>query len=218
MKHVIIIGAGGHGREVADILHAQADREGGPVLRGFIDDDPDLHGQEVDGVPVLGDWSWLERNDTTDLGVICAIGDPAIRKHLVQRAAAMGLPFARAISPDAYISPHACVEEGVMVFPGAFVSTRTMLGPHCILNAGVSVSHDTKVGSYVTLNPGARLAGAVCIEEGVYIGMGAQVIQERRVGAWSIVGAGAVVIQDLPGHITAVGIPATVMDARKDKK
>ena len=210
MKEVAIIGAGGHGREVADILRHQASR-GEPVAPlGFIDENASLHGREIDGLPVLGDWSWFE-GAAAGVAVICAVGTPSVCMKLARRAEALGLPFARAVSPLAHVSARARLGEGVTLFPHAVVNTGASLGAHGILNLGATVSHDVTVGPCCNVNPGARLAGDVRVGEGCYIGMGAQLIQGVTVGAWTTVGAGAVVIRDLPPCCTAVGVPAVVI-------
>jgi len=211
MKHVVIIGAGGHGREVAEILRSC---EQGPTVLGFIDESPDLQSTVIDGLPVLGDWSWFDTAERDDLAVICGVGLPEIRKQLATRAKEIGLTFCSAISPAATISPSAHVGEGVMIFPHTFISTHCFIGDHAIVNAGATVSHDTRVGSYAMLNPGVHLAGNVRIGEGCYVGIGASVIQQVSVGAWSIIGAGAAVVEDLPENVTAVGVPARTIATR----
>lgn len=215
MKRVVIIGAGGHGREVADILRqqARAAREIEPL--GFVDENCDLRGRIVDGLPVLGDWSWFEAVDRADIAVICAVGSPENCRRLVEHAGGLGLSFASAISPHAQISPFSRLGEGVTVFPNVIINTGAFVDSHCILNAAVVVSHDARVGRYSNINPGAQLAGDVTIGDGCYIGMGANVIQGRTIGAWSVVGAGAVVTRDLPAGATAVGVPARVIKTRE---
>lgn len=215
MKRVVIIGAGGHGREVADILRQQARAARVIEPLGFADENRDLHGRTVDGLPVLGDWSWFEGTDRADISVICAVGSPRSCRRLVERARGLGLTFASAISPHAQISPFCRLGEGVTVFPNVIINTGALVDGHCILNAGVVVSHDVRVGHYSNINPGAQLAGDVTIGEGCYIGMGANVIQGRSIGAWSVVGAGAVVTRDLPSGATAVGVPARVIKTRE---
>ena len=211
MKRVVIIGAGGHGREVADILRRQA-RDGRQMEAfGFADDNRDLHGRSFDGLPVLGDWSWFDGADRKDIAVVCAVGSPQLCRRLAERARGIGLSFASVISPLAQISTSARLGEGVTIFPNVVINTGALIDSHSILNVGVVVSHDTRVGPYSNINPGAQLAGDVTIGEGCYIGMGANVIQGRSVGAWSIVGAGAVVTRDLPPRVTAVGVPAKVV-------
>lgn len=212
-KRVVIVGAGGHGREVAEILLNQRACGGGPEVLGFIDDNRSLHGSQLDNLPVLGDWSWFDQNDHHGTGVICAVGTPAVCKKLVGRARQFGCDFVNAISPRAHISPLATIEEGVTIFPGVVVNTGSHIGSHSILNLACTVSHDSKIGPYCNVNPGVHLAGNVTIGEGCYIGMGANVIQGRNVGAWTIVGAGSVIIRDLPSRVTAVGVPARSIKA-----
>lgn len=216
MKRVVIIGAGGHGREVADILRHQARSDGEIEALGFADDNRDLHGQNLDGLPVLGDWSWFEGADRKDIAVVCAVGSPQVCRRLVERARGIGLSFASVISPLAQISSYARLGEGVTIFPNVIINTGVFVDSHSILNVGVVVSHDATVGPYSNINPGAQLAGNVTIGEGCYIGMGSNVIQGRSIGAWSVVGAGAVVIHDLPDNVTAVGVPAKTIETRED--
>lgn len=211
MKRVVIIGAGGHAREVADILRNQTG-EGLSVL-GFVVDDPENHNRTVAGLPVLGNWRWFEGADRSELFVICAIGLPHLRRQLVERALAQEFRFANAISPLAYVSPEAKIGEGVMIFPFSFVSSGSSIADHAIVNAGATVSHQTSVASYGTLSPGVHVAGNVSIGEGCFLGIGASVIQGVAIGQWSTIGAGAVVIRDVPEHVTAAGVPAKVIKA-----
>lgn len=216
MKRVVIIGAGGHGREVADILRHQA--RAGMALEplGFADENCDLHGKHLDGLPVLGDWTWFESADCRDVAVICAVGSPQICRRLAKRAREIGLSFANVISPLAQISPFARLGDGVTLFPNVIINTGVFIDSHSILNVGAVVSHDSNVGPYTNINPGARLAGNVTVGEGCYIGMGANVIQGISIGAWTVVGAGAVVIRDLPADVTAVGVPARIIKPNED--
>ncbi len=169
-----------------------------------------------DGLPVLGDMSWFEGSGRRDIAVICAVGSPPVCRRLVERVRGIGLIFANAISPRAHVSPYARLGEGVTIFPNVIINTGAFVDSHSILNAGVVVSHDATVHSYSNINPGVQLAGNVTVGEGCYIGMGANVIQGRSIGAWSVVGAGAVVIRDLPANVTAVGVPAKIIEKRED--
>ncbi|HKR02266.1 MAG TPA: acetyltransferase [Pyrinomonadaceae bacterium] len=214
-KRVVIIGAGGHAREIAEILRDQAREGAGPRLLGFVADDPENYPAEIGGVPFLGDWSWFDGADLRDLAVVCAVGLPQLRKRLVERATARGLKFAKAVSPLAYVSPEASLGEGVMVFPHAFASAGSLVGDHAVVNVGASVSHDTRVSRYGTLGPGVRLAGRVFVGEGCYLGVGSSVINRVSIGEWTTVGGGACVTMDLPDNVTAVGVPARVIKTKK---
>lgn len=213
-ERVVIIGAGGHAREVADILRHRERAGGGPRVVGYVVDDPGGHAAEVGRLPVLGDWSWFAGQDLRGLAVVCAVGLPRARRRLVERAASLGLQFASAISPLAWLSEGAAIGRGAMIFPHAFVSAGSSVGDHAAVNVGASVSHDARVGRYSTLGPGARLAGNVSVGEGCCVGIGASVIERVSIGGWTIVGGGACVTRDLPDNVTAVGVPAVVI---KDK-
>jgi len=215
MSRIVIIGAGGHAREVLEILLAC--RANGDDIEplGFIDENPGNHGQTLDGFPVLGDFRWFQGVDRSEIEVICAVGTPQVCRKLVRRAQALGLRFTSAISPLASISPHARIGQGVMIFPHVIVNTGASIGDYTILNLAVTVSHDTVVGDFCNINPGVHLAGNVRVGEGCYIGMGTNIIQNISVGPWSIIGAGAVVIRDIPAHVTAVGVPARVIKIRE---
>lgn len=216
MKRVVIIGAGGHGREVAEILRHQSQQSNGLSLLGFIDEDSSLHHQLIDDLPILGDWTWFDGIGRSEVAVICGLGSPQITRRLAQQAASIDLAFVSAISPLAHVSPFAKLGKGIVMFPHAIANTGSFLGDHCVLNVGATISHDTRVGRYVNINPGAHLAGNVSIGEGCYIGMGAKVIQGKSIGEWTVVGAGAVVTADLPANVTAVGVPAKVIKTREE--
>lgn len=211
MKRVVVIGAGGHGREVADILRAQGETD----VIGFVDEKREIHGNDVDGLRVLGDWAWFEGVDRAEIAVVCAVGLPESCRRLTQHAESLGLSFATAISPLAHISRFARLGEGVTVFPFAVINTGAVVESHGILNIAATASHDTKIGRYANINPGAHLAGNVTIGEGCYIGMGANVIQGRSIGAWSVVGAGAVVTRDVPAGVITAGVPAKILRTKE---
>ena len=213
---LVVIGAGGHAREVLDIFLAYRSSDHQIEPLGFIDENPDNHGQALDGFPVLGDFRWFKGVDRSEIEVICAVGTPQVCRSLAQRAQALGLRFASAISPLACVSPHARIGQGVMIFPNVVVNTGAVIGNHVILNVAATVSHDTVVGDFCNINPGVHLAGNVTLGEGCYIGMGANVIQGVTIGPWSIVGAGAVVVRNVPPNVTAVGVPAKVIKTREE--
>jgi sugar O-acyltransferase (sialic acid O-acetyltransferase NeuD family) len=207
INRVVIIGAGGHAREVADIVRSQARHLGGPILLGCIVDSPNLSATHQD-LPILGDWSWFDGADRADVGVICAVGNPTDRKRLALRATSLGLRFAKAVSPQAYIAESALLGEGAMIFPGAVISTHVYFGDHAIANSGSTIGHDGHIQDFVTISPGVHIAGNVSVGEGCYFGIGSSVIPRLSIGAWTIVGAGATVIQNVPDAVTVVGVPA----------
>ena len=205
---IVVVGAGGHGREVVEILHdaAAAGSDQHPI--GYLDDDPAKQGTVLDDLPVLGGLDWLKEDQRFETKVICAIGQPELCEELAQRVRSTGHRFARAISPRAVVSPRATLGEGVIVFPNVVVNTGATIGDCVTLNVGATVSHDSTVGDYSNINPGVHLAGNVKVGHKAYIGMGANIIHDLSVGEHSIIGAGAVVIRDVPPDMRATGVPA----------
>lgn len=217
MTNVVIIGAGGHGREVAEILRHQQAQKKDFSLCGFVDSDSALHGKMVDGLMVLGDFSWFETADRDHISVICATGMAETRRHLAQSAEDLGLSFINAISPLAHISRQAKIGKGVMIFPFAFVSTATEVGDHTIVHTSTFVGHDSKIGRYAMIAPGAVVAGNVSVGEGCWVGAGSSIIQGKSIGEWSFIGAGATVTQDVPSRVLAVGVPARPIKSRENE-
>ena len=203
---LVIIGAGGHGRVVLDILINAAEHE----VVGFLDSNPALLGRRMDGRPVMGDLSCLERlhRDQGVEGAVVAIGFNDVRREFAERIDRMGVSLINAIHPSAKLAHNVSLGRNVVICAGALVCAHCQIGDSVILNTGCIVDHETMIGTASHVCPGARLAGRVTVESGAFIGIGATVIQNLRVGYDSVVGAGAVVIQDVAPMSTVVGVPA----------
>jgi UDP-perosamine 4-acetyltransferase len=205
---IVLIGAGGHGKVVLDILQY----EGKHRIIGFLDADPSLHGTEVAGVPVLGGVNQLHKLKSQKVrGAIVSIGDNRVRLQYAREASEVGLDLIQAIHPGAVVSRSARLGRNVVVAASAVVCTDAFIGDSCIINTAAVVDHETVVGQAVHLCPGAILAGRVRVEELAMIGMGANIIQCLTIGARSVIGAGAVVLTDIPPDCTAVGVPAKII-------
>lgn len=215
-KRVVIVGAGGHGRDTLDVFEAcNVARPGSWQVVGFVSELASDHGREHAGVPVLGDWGWFEGQEPASRPhIVCAVGDPALRRRFAARASALGLSFATVVHPAAVLPPRAAIGEGGIVSAGVVTTSSIRLGAHVILNLGCTVAHDVVLGDFVTLAPGVHLSGHVQVAEGCDLGTGAVVLPKVRIGANTIVGAGAVVTRDLPADCTAVGVPARVIVQR----
>lgn len=202
---IVIIGAGGHGRVVLDIL-AQA-REHNVV--GFLDSNPSLHGRRMDGKPVLGDMSNLSAMiDRGVQGAVVAIGDNGIRREFGEQVEDAGLSLVSAIHPSANLASNVTLGRNLVIAAGALVCAHCQIADSVILNTGCIVDHETKIGPAVHVCPGARLAGRVVIDAGAFVGIGATIVQNLRIGSDAIVGAGAVVVTDVEPMTTVVGVPA----------
>lgn len=206
---IVIIGAGGHGKVVLDVLRAAGQYE--PV--GFIDADTRLAGTKVSGVPVLGPTNVLPklRQQQRVAHAIVAIGDNRTRYRYLAAIESEGFELTSAIHPTAFVSPTARLGRNVVVCPNASIITEARLGDGVIVNTGAIVEHECELADAVHVAPGACLAGRVRVGACAFIGIGAQVIQCLAVGEGATVGAGAVVIQDVPDGATVVGVPARVV-------
>ena len=212
MDDVIIIGAGGHGKVVLDILVAEGKYR--PV--GFVDNNPSLMDSYVCGLPVLGPINALPRLRRQRIRhAIVAIGDN--RQRLAQRPVVEieGYSLVNAVHPTAYVSPRASLGRGVVVAPGARVIVDAQVGDLAVINTSAVVEHECDVGEGAHVCPGAVLAGRVRLGRGAFVGVGAQVIQCRNIGDFAVIGAGAAVIHDVPDHATAVGVPARLAESAR---
>ena len=206
-RPLLILGAGGHGKVVADVAQAAGRR-----VVGFVDNDPALAGQSVGGIRILGTMAKLERV-AAELGVTdvaLAFGDNRVRLEHAREAKLAGMTLATLVHPAASVADSATLGDGTIVCRGAAICVEAELGEACLINTNAVVDHECRLGAGVHVAPAAALAGRVSVGEGAMIGIGASVVQCREIGAWSTVGAGAVVVRDIPPTSTAVGVPARV--------
>jgi sugar O-acyltransferase (sialic acid O-acetyltransferase NeuD family) len=211
MSSLLIIGAGDHGRVVADT--AETIERWSDIA--FLDDRAaDL--SVVDGLPVLGPISALASVGAEFSEVVVAVGDNAKRMLLLQQVMSRGLTLALVVHHSAAISRRARLGPGTVVLAQCAVNAGASLGEGCIVNTGATVDHDDVIGACVHLSPGVHLGGNVRVGERTWLGIGASAKDGVSIGADVIVGAGAVVIGDIPDGVVAMGVPAVVRpDAAK---
>jgi sugar O-acyltransferase (sialic acid O-acetyltransferase NeuD family) len=202
LTEVVIVGAGGMGREAA----AWIDAAGAVDLVGFLDDDPSLHGTSVAERPVLGGSSWLW--DHPGVRAVLAVGTPAIRGELLSQLDEHGARLATVVHPAAVVGPRVTLGDGAIVCPGVVLTCDIDVGRAAILNYGAMVGHDATIGEAAFVAPGVHLGGAVSVGAQAEVGIGASVIQGVAIGERAVVGAGAVVIGDVAPDTTVVGVPA----------
>lgn len=213
LKRCVIVGAGGHGRVVLDILLSARTAQ----VVGFLDSNPALKGRRMDGRPVLGDISLLP--DLRVQGItsaVVAIGDNGIRRDFAEQIEQAGLELINAIHPSANLARSVSLGRNVVIAAGALVCAHCQIGDSAILNTGCIIDHESMIGTAAHVCPGARLAGRVTVEAGAFVGIGATVLQGLRIGCEAVVGGGAVVIRDVEPLTTVVGVPARVLGGVED--
>ncbi len=206
-QSIVIWGAGGHAKVVAD-----AARASGWEVAYFLDDDAVRQGENFAGATIHGPSTQLFTADADRTRILfVAIGGNAARARCLTEAQRAGYPIASLIHPSAIVSPSAQIGCGSVIMAGAVVQADARIGEGVIINTGASVDHDCVVGDFVHLAPGARLTGEVTVGDQTLVGAGAVVIPGIRIGRRAIIGAGAVVISDVPDGQTVVGVPARVV-------
>lgn len=190
-----VMGAGGHSREVADLIAAC-----GHELAGFADDA--LTGaHRPTGIPISAELAGIVADAVT-----VAVGDPESRARLFEQAQA--LPMPALVHPSACVSPYAEIGDGVQAMQNVVVSAAATVERDVILNVGCFVAHDCHVGAHTHVAPGVLMSGGSSVGERCTIGAGAILLPGVRVGSGCTVGAAAVVREDVPDGQTVAGVPA----------
>lgn len=198
---LVVYGAGGHGKVVAEILLA-----GGQQIAGFLDDNPALSGSRVLDFPVFRAAEWLEKNASARVAL--GIGNNSQRERAAQQITRFGCKLITAIHSSATIARSARVGCGVVIMASAVLNSECHIGDGVIINTGAIVEHDVKINRYAHLAPRCVTGGGVEISDFAQIGIGAVVLPGKRIGAHAVIGAGAVVTDDIPPNVVVSGVPA----------
>lgn len=212
MEDIVIIGAGGFGREVQWLIERinESEKEktgrGKFNIKGYIDDGVKA-GTVVDGYEVLGTIEYL-KSYGEPLSVACAIGNSKTRKKVINKIKDnKNLKFPNLIDPSVKKSGRIEMGVGNIICADCILTVDIVVSDFCILNLDCTVGHDAELEAYVTLYPSVNISGAVSIGRCTEIGTGSSIIQGISVGDGVIIGAGSVVIRDCPDECTAVGVP-----------
>lgn len=201
-KTLVIIGAGGHGRVVADCAEQLGHYTG--IL--FLDDCVTQRQQSAHWKIAGPIDSWKAYSNKADF--IVALGDNALRASIQQQLQTAGVNIATIVHPTAAISKHCQLSKGVVVFANAVVNIGTKIADGCIINTGATVDHDCHIGQYCHLSPGVNIAGGVRVERMSWLGIGCSVIEGITIAENSQMGAGAVVIDNTKSGFLYLGVPA----------
>ena len=212
MKKIVIVGAGGFGREllwwIKDINRVENKWE----IAGFIDDDPNaLDGYDCD-YPIIGSIKdWQPKQDEE---FALAFGSPTLKRKIVDILKSKGAKFATIIHPTAMLSEFAKVGEGLIMFPYSKISCNTTVGDFVTLLA-TPIGHDTLIGDYTVISGGCNIVRNVKIGKDVFLAAGVCIAQDVQIGDGAYLGLGSVVLKDVPAGATAFGNPARVFPTNK---
>jgi sugar O-acyltransferase (sialic acid O-acetyltransferase NeuD family) len=202
LNGLLIIGAGGHGKVVADTA----------LLVGwknvaFIDDRAASMGSPL-GLRVVGTLGDLAAQAAGFSNAIVAIGDAKLRLALIDRCRGSGFQVVSIVHPMAFVSKFASIGAGCVMFAQSAINADAELGVGCIVNTGATVDHDCLIGDGVHICPGAHLGGNVRVGDQSWIGIASTIRQGITIGRGATVGAGAVVVADVADASTVSGVPA----------
>lgn len=199
-NRLIIIGAGGHGKVIAD----NAIKNGYTDIC-FVDDHATGNCM---GFPIVGTGADVSSLDDGKTDFIIGVGSNAIRKQIAQ---AHDVNWVTLIHPSAQIAMHVSVGKGTVVMANAVINACAAVGEHCIINTGAIVEHDNVIGDYVHISPAAALGGTVRVGELTHVGIGAVVRNNISICGMCAIGAGAVVVRDIDHCGTYIGVPVKEM-------
>jgi sugar O-acyltransferase (sialic acid O-acetyltransferase NeuD family) len=207
---LVVIGAGGFGREALDVIAAMNLVGDTFDVLGVVDSAPNplnLERLEDRGVAYLGsETDWLSNGNSASF--VIGVGNPRARPSIAQRWLSAGRRSVTLLHPSACIGTKSTLGMGSVVCAGVQVSTNVRLGEYVHLNPNATVGHDSVLDGYVSVNPGAVVSGDVVIGSGTLVGAGAVILQGLKVGRDSVVGAAACVVRDVGDSTVVKGVPA----------
>ena len=214
MEKLVIVGAGGFGREIAATVGAINRREPRFDLLGFCDDAAGARGRVVAGLPVLGTIEDVAAGSAAPVRFFCAVGSNEAREKVAERGRARGWLAAGIIDPSAVVGPRTEVGEGAYIAALCVVSVDVRIGRHAILNQACSLGHDAMIGDFAQICPGARVSGFAKVGRSAFMGSNAVLGPGGTLGDGSVLGASSFATREVPPGATAMGNPARVVFQR----
>lgn len=209
---ILIVGASGHGRVVADAVESTGRHD----FIGFVD--ASYSPVTARGFRVLGSDADVARVIDENLieGIVIAVGDNWTRARVAERLTGLrpDLQFPAIAHANAVVARSAAVGGGSVIMAGAVVNPGTTIAHHVIVNTGACIDHDCRIADYASIAPRVACGGSVSVGAFAAIGIGATLVHSISVGDHAVIGAGAVAIRDIPEFSVAVGVPAAVIRRR----
>lgn len=204
---VILVGGGGHGRVIADMLSLLGLR-----VHACYDSEPNGRKEFVEGVPLYA-YELLDAVEREKFRFCISVGDNSSRHEQACALSERGFKFSEPlIHPSAYVSPQAHIGEGSVVMAGAVVQSHARIGRHVIVNTSATIDHDCEIGDYSHVAPGCNLCGGVKLGERSIVGVASACAPYVKIGSDVVIGGKSFVLHDMPDKVTAWGVPATVVE------
>lgn len=204
---VVIIGAGGFGKEVLWALLESNKNSKKYDIMGFLDDDKNKHDKVISGKKVLGSTEWALKNKIKNIKYVIAIGNGKTRKKIVNRLRKKDDEFLTVIHPSTIVSDSAIIGNGTVVQAGTIITVDVKIGNHCRIDTNCTIAHDSRISDFVDLSPGVHINGTNKIQTGAFVGSAAITKENISIGKWSVIGAGTVLLADVPDLSLYVGVP-----------
>lgn len=203
-KNLIIIGASGHGKVVADIALKMNCYES----IAFLDDNTSL--KECLGLPVVAESKQVEQY-IVNHDIFIAIGNARKRHEFMEVLNKKDAVIPTLIHPNAVFGKDTYIDSGTVVMAGTVINSGSIIGKGCILNTCSSIDHDCIIHDFVHISVGVHLAGNVEVGNKTWIGAGATVSNGVNICDECTIGAGGVVIKNILNSGTYIGVPAVLL-------
>lgn len=218
-EKIVVVGAGGFGRETLDVIDAINATAPEPVweVAGVVDDRPaEIQRDRLNArdIPLLGGLEAL-RDQVKEYWFVIGIGSPVVRARIAETLESWGLRAATIVHPAAVVGTRTEMKPGTVVCGGVQLSTNLRLGAHVHVNPGAIIGHDSILEDFVSVNPGAIISGDVLVRQATLIGAGATVLQGLELGPGALVGAAACVTKGVEAWTTVMGVPAVPRGQRE---
>lgn len=210
VEDIVIVGAGGFGREIEWLINRINKIEKKFNILGYIDDNQEVN-LETSKLTILSDIEGIKKLPD-NINVVVAVGNSKARQKIVNKIKCIkNVKFPNLIDPNAIVEKNMIKGEGNIICAGVIGTVNIEVHNFNIVNLNCTIGHDAKLMNFVTVYPNVNISGGVIINECTEIGTGTQIIQYKKIGENSVVGAGSCVIRDIESNVTAVGVPTRIL-------
>ncbi len=215
-KDIVVFGVGGFGREIMEELYQKKLISNEYNILGFVDDDIQVQGKEINGFKVVGKTDYLLKKDN-EIAVLVCVGEPIIKQKIINKLKTnKNIKFPNFISRNTLINERLLkMGEGNIIYCNSFLSVNIKMGDFNYINCNCSLSHDVTLENHVTLSPSVTICGSVTLKDNSYIGSNTTIRENLTIGKNSIVGMGSNVTKDVPDNVVAYGNPCKVQRVKE---